>query len=194
VKNVVKYAIVVLALVSLASVVASCGSTPAPVPTDVPVVVPTTAPVASPTSAEVAVPTSEPTSVPTEVPPTTAPAPEVVGTPTSPKEMPRISLEDLKALLDSGAKVAVLDVRPRESYDMAHIEGAISFPWKAQMTMGDAELLPYNTPIVTYCDCGPGEADSASVAFQLMQLGIGDIKVLADPSIDGWIAAGYPTG
>jgi len=107
--------------------------------------------------------------------------------------MPRISLEELKALMDSGANVVILDNRPRESYQLGHITGAISFPWKPNLTIGDAEELPWGLPIITYCDCGPGEADSASVAFQLMEFGLEDIKVLAHPAIEGWIEAGYPT-
>ena len=77
---------------------------------------------------------------------------------------------------------------------MGHIKGAISLPWKPQMTIVDLEMLPMGKTIVTYCDCGPGEADSDSVAMQLIELGAeADVKVLAHPSIEGWIEAGYPT-
>jgi len=106
--------------------------------------------------------------------------------------MPRISVEELKALMDAGERIAILDVRPKESFDLGHIAGAISFPWKSQLTMGDVELLPMSLPMVTYCDCGEGEADSADVAFQLLSFGVQDVKVLAHPAIEGWIEAGYP--
>jgi rhodanese-related sulfurtransferase len=183
-------------LILVALVVTSCAPAATPIPT---ALLPTQPP-ATPTPTAIAMPTKEvvatPTSIlaPTEAP-TATPAPEVVGTPTSPDEMPRISLEELKALMDSGANVVILDDRPRESYQLGHIKGAISFPWKPQLTIGDLEMLPMGKMIVTYCDCGPGEADSASVAFQLIELGVeGDVKVLAHPSIEGWIEAGYPTG
>jgi rhodanese-related sulfurtransferase len=107
--------------------------------------------------------------------------------------MPRISVEELKALMDSGTRIAILDVRPKESFDLGHIAGAISFPWKSQLTMGDVELLPMTMPMVTYCDCGPGEADSADVAFQLLGFGITDVEILAHPAIEGWLEAGYPS-
>jgi rhodanese-related sulfurtransferase len=130
---------------------------------------------------------------PTE-PPAEAPAVEPAASVEYEDGMERISLEELKALMDSGARIAILDVRPKVSYDMVHIEGAVSFPWKPQMTVGDLEMLPPGDPVITYCDCGPGEHDSASVAAQLLELGAEvEIKVLADPSIEGWVAAGYPT-
>jgi rhodanese-related sulfurtransferase len=131
--------------------------------------------------------------VPTEEP-AAAPTPEYVGTPTTPDQVSRITVEELKSLMDSGAKVAILDVRPRESYDMGHIKGAVSFPWKPQLTFADVEMLPWGDLIVTYCDCGPGEADSANVAFQLIELGSEmEFQVLAHPAIEGWIELGYPT-
>ena len=52
--------------------------------------------------------------------------------------------------------------------------------------------LPRDKLIVTYCNCGPGDADSANVAEQFLELGFSNVKVLADPSIRGWKQAGYP--
>jgi rhodanese-related sulfurtransferase len=167
-KKLVESAVVLLVLVLLVSVGVSCAPAATPAPQ-------VAVPAASPTSAQVAVATPVPTPVPTGEP-TAAPTPE------------------LTALMDSGALVAILDVRPRESYEVAHIKGAVLFPWKAELSVVDLEMLPRGDPIITYCDCGPGEADSADVAFQLIELGAqADVKVLADPSIEGWIAAGYPT-
>ncbi|MBC8445836.1 MAG: hypothetical protein H8D74_01415 [Chloroflexi bacterium] len=188
-KNVIKCAAVLLVLASLVGAMTSCApvATPAPVPSPTPL--PPTQPAATPTKVEVATPTP----IPTETP-TAAPTPKAVGTPISPDEVPRIRPEELKALMDSGAYIVILDNRPRESYQMGHIKGAISLPWKPQMTIVDLEMLPMGKTIVTYCDCGPGEADSASVALQLIELGVeADVKVLAHPSIEGWIEAGYPT-
>lgn len=65
-------------------------------------------------------------------------------------------------------------------------------PWAPKLTAAQTANLPRNKPIITYCDCGPGESDSANVAAQLMDLGFADVRVLKDPSISGWIEAGYP--
>ena len=107
-------------------------------------------------------------------------------------EAPRITIQELKSLIDKGADVLVADAQPKAVYEKGHIKGAVSFPWKAKIRAEDAARLPHGKLIVTYCDCGPGESDSAAVAAQLLALGFEDVKVLADPSIRGWKAAGYP--
>jgi len=86
----------------------------------------------------------------------------------------------------------LIDVQPNDIYEMGHIKGAISLPWKAQIALEDVWSLPNDQPIVTYCDCGPGESDSASVAAQLFQFGFDNVKVLKDPSIRGWKELNYP--
>jgi len=107
-------------------------------------------------------------------------------------EIPRITIQELKGMLDEGTSVVILDTQPKTVYEKGHIKGAISFPWKARIGAGDVAGLPLNRPIVTYCDCGPGESDSAGVAAQLVELGFSNVKVLKDPAIRGWKQAGYP--
>lgn len=108
-------------------------------------------------------------------------------------QVERIQIEELKAMMDSGESVIILDVREVEYYRLNHIPGAISFPWKPTLTETDLEMVPPGEIIVTYCQCGPGEADSADMAWQLMNLGAKNIKTLAHPSIQGWISSDFPT-
>jgi rhodanese-related sulfurtransferase len=107
-------------------------------------------------------------------------------------DVPRISIQELKKRMDAGKPVTIIDVQPKAVYKAGHIKGAISIPWKSQIALEDVFNLPTDKPVVTYCDCGPGESDSADVASQLLQMGFDDVKVLGDPSIKGWKAAGYP--
>ncbi len=107
-------------------------------------------------------------------------------------DAPRITIQELKKMVDDGTAVTILDVQPKEVYDMGHIKGATSLPWKMKIALEDVWRLPKNRLIVTYCDCGPGESDSADVASQLMQMGFDNVKVLQDPAIQGWREAGYP--
>jgi rhodanese-related sulfurtransferase len=116
----------------------------------------------------------------------------LIGPAAAQEDVPRITVEELKSMIDKGADVLVLDTQPKALYDKGHIKGAISFPWKPKITQQDAARLPRNKLIVTYCDCGPGESDSAGVASQLLALGFTDVRVLKDPSIRGWKKAGYP--
>lgn len=107
-------------------------------------------------------------------------------------EVPRISIEELKAMMDEGKPVTIIDVQPKDIYNAGHIKGAISIPFKSQLELEDVWSLPSDQLIVTYCDCGPGEADSSEMARQLFQFGYENVKVLKDPSIKGWKAAKYP--
>ena len=108
------------------------------------------------------------------------------------EDIPRISIQELKKMMDDGTPVTILDVQPREVYEEGHIKGAISLPWKSQIALEDVWSLPTDQLIVVYCDCGPGEADSASIAAQLFQMGYENVKILKDPSIRGWKELGYP--
>ena len=48
--------------------------------------------------------------------------------PTSGKDVPRITVEELKAMLDAGEKVVIVDTRVSRQYQIRHIPGAISMP------------------------------------------------------------------
>lgn len=108
------------------------------------------------------------------------------------EEIPRISVAELKKMIDTNAPVYVIDAQSKETYDKGHIKGAHSLPWKSEITPGDVENLPKDVLIVTYCDCGPGENDSADTAYQLINLGYPNVKILADPAIKEWKKLGYP--
>lgn len=63
-------------------------------------------------------------------------------------EIPRVSLEDTKAAIDSGTAV-VIDVRASEAYSASHILGALNIPL-AEIESRLNELDP-NQWIITYC-------------------------------------------
>lgn len=107
-------------------------------------------------------------------------------------EIPRITIDELKKLIDTKADIIILDAQQKAIYDKGHIKGALSFPWKVEVTDADVEKFPTNKLIVTYCDCGPGESDSSDLASQLIGLGFENVKILGDPAIRGWKKAGYP--
>lgn len=45
-----------------------------------------------------------------------------------PGDVERISIAELKGLLDAGSKVVIVDVRSKKSYDKGHLPKAISMP------------------------------------------------------------------
>ena len=107
-------------------------------------------------------------------------------------DIPRISIQELKEMMDQGVTVTIIDVQPKHIYNKGHIKGAISIPWKSQIALEDVWSLPGDIFIVAYCACGPGESDSVDIARQLIKMGYSDVKVLKHPSIQGWQEAGYP--
>ena len=107
-------------------------------------------------------------------------------------DIPRVTIEELKKLIDEGEEITIIDVQPKNVYDKGHIKGALSIPWKSQLALEDVWSIPGGVPIVTYCACGSGESDSNDFAKQLIKMGYTDVKVLKHPSIEGWLKAGYP--
>ena len=93
-------------------------------------------------------PGSQPTSAPTF--PMVVSTPTPGGLPQTDAEVPRVSLVDAKAALDSGTAL-VVDVRSADSYQASHIAGAISIPLDVIQTDPSGVLLDKNQWIITYC-------------------------------------------
>ncbi len=107
------------------------------------------------------------------------------------QDIARISPEELKGMIEKGTPVIIVDNRPKAEYDRQHIKGAVSLPWAADVSDGAKKILPPDKLVVTYCDCGPGESDSADVANQLILAGFNNVKTLAD-GWTPWLQSGYP--
>jgi 3-mercaptopyruvate sulfurtransferase SseA len=90
-------------------------------------------------------------------PPTPTPAPTPGATTYFP-EIPRISVEDVKAKLDAGANIAIIDTRLKYEYERTHIAGAISIPEKEiipeppleEIARRYSKLRGYDE-VITYC-------------------------------------------
>ena len=118
-------------LILLASLLVSCG-------------VPSVS--VAPTPAPAAAPTASPTGVPE--PPAPTPTPTGGQVPTTKSEVPRISAEELKARLDSGEAILVVDSRSPAEFETLHIAGAISVPSnEVDSRLGE---LPRDQEIVFY--------------------------------------------
>jgi rhodanese-related sulfurtransferase len=112
-------------------------------------------------------------------------------------EIPRISAEDLKKMIDEGRNdFIVVDVRDSGSYDAGHIKGAINIyydPTSDPMTRQMMLLaLDMEKLIITYCDC-TDDSNSGTIAEELYKLGFDrkNTKVLAGGSLR-WRELKYP--
>jgi len=86
----------------------------------------------------------------TEAPASTPDASTTLSdTPTSASDAPRIAPRDVRKLIKDGEDVAIVDTRSLRSYEISHIEGAISLPLEE---IGERHTeLPDDHIIILYC-------------------------------------------
>jgi membrane protein DedA with SNARE-associated domain len=104
--------------------------------------------------------------------------------------MARISVSDLRQLVDSGSAPVIVDVRSgtARSVDPRWIPNARHVPLDdVGRHMAD---LPRDKEIVLYCSC-PSEASAARVAKILINHGFTRVRPLFG-GLEAWLAAGYP--
>ncbi len=65
-------------------------------------------------------------------------------------EITRVSAAEVKAKLDKGASIVIVDTRDREAYQQTRIAGAISIPFEDTL-LSEGKLRGY-WEIFTYCD------------------------------------------
>ena len=111
-------------------------------------------------------------------------------------DLPRISVEELKRMIDENAEVVIVDTRDSGSYSAGHIKGAINIHYDATSDPMQRQMmliaLPMDKLIVTYCDC-TDDANSANVVQELYDLGydLDKLKVLSGGSLR-WVELKYP--
>lgn len=134
--------------------------TPSPVPTETPAQTPTPTPVVSPTPSETPTPIASSTPTPT-VSPAPSPTPVYIN----------ISAAAAREMINSGADLAVLDVREVLEYNAGHITQAINMPYNSGYFQIHYTELPHKT-IIVYCQSG---ARSAKASQFLVNNGYSDI-------------------
>ena len=102
----------------------------------------------------------------------------------------RLEPQELKALLDAGEPVYIVDLRhPLELVpDPFTLPGAMHFSPET-LTQHHLEI-PRDRDVVLYCTC-PSEATSAKTAMMLVKLGIERVRPLRG-GFDEWKKLGYP--
>jgi rhodanese-related sulfurtransferase len=93
----------------------------------------------------------------------------------------------LKAMLNDGAELALLDVREEGQFGRGHLLFACNLPLSRLELRIDA-LVPRRATRLVLCDADDGLAPRA--ATRLMKLGYGNLAVLAG-GVAAWQAAGY---
>ena len=100
---------------------------------------------------------------------------------------PVVAPAELKAMLNDGGELALLDMREEGVFSKSHLLFAVPCPL-SRLEERIAALVPRGTTRIVLCDDGGGLAHRA--ATKLMHFGYRDLSVL-DGGIAAWKAAGY---
>lgn len=101
------------------------------------------------------------------------------------REVPDLSPEELKALLDRDSDLTILDVRTPEEYSRFCIPGGINVPGGELILW--AEALRNKPTVIVNC---AGRTRSIIGAAALRRLGLTNVRALRNGTM-GWVLAGY---
>jgi rhodanese-related sulfurtransferase len=101
-----------------------------------------------------------------------------------------ISRDELKAKLDRGERVSIVEALPEPYYCKAHLPGALLLPHDRVDALAPSLLPDKGAEVVVYCANLPCE-NSAIAAARLTELGYRNVREYAEGKQD-WIDAGLP--
>jgi thiosulfate sulfurtransferase len=102
------------------------------------------------------------------------------------RNVPRISIDELKALMDQKA-VLIIDVRDPESFAKGRIPGSVNIDY-TQILKEGGKFAGEQRAIVTYCACA-NEMTAARASVDLAAKGIAGAKALRG-GWDEWVQRG----
>jgi rhodanese-related sulfurtransferase len=101
-----------------------------------------------------------------------------------------ITREELKARLDSGQPVTIIEALPRRYYDAEHLPGAINIPHDEIRAQAAIQLPDKDATIVVYC-ANSACQNSRIAALALIAAGYRKVFEYVEGKLD-WKEAGYP--
>lgn len=101
----------------------------------------------------------------------------------------QVDANKLKAWIDSGEELIVVDARAEEDYAVDHLPGAVSL-LNTEVEARARDLLPENVRIVIYSNDSDCPA-SGLVAAKLDKMGFGPVYDYNE-SYKEWVSRGYP--
>ncbi len=104
------------------------------------------------------------------------------------KRIRETNVRDVKARLDRGEKICLVDVREESEWNNGHIPGAIHIGKGVIERDIETKIPNVNTEIILYCG---GGYRSALVADNLQKMGYKN-PVSMDGGWRGWTEAGFP--
>ena len=101
-----------------------------------------------------------------------------------------ITLDRLRARLESGDPVTLVEALPPMYYEREHLPGAINIPHDEVDALAAERLPDRDAEIVVYCASGPCQ-NSGIAARRLAALGYTNVSDYHEGKAE-WIAAGLP--
>jgi rhodanese-related sulfurtransferase len=101
-----------------------------------------------------------------------------------------ITRDELKARLDAGESLTLVEALPPKYYADTHLPGAINIPHDRVDALAPGRLQDKEAAIVVYCANAPCK-NSGLAAARLEQLGYRNVRDYHEGKAD-WIAAGLP--
>ena len=105
--------------------------------------------------------------------------------------VPKITRDELKAKLDRGDRIVLVEALPEPYYRKSHLPGALNLPHDEVDALAPALLPDKGAEIVVYCANLPCQ-NSEIAADRLTELGYANVREYAEGKQD-WIDAGFPT-
>jgi rhodanese-related sulfurtransferase len=105
--------------------------------------------------------------------------------------IPTIKLDELKAILDAGEDVALVEALGPMYFEEAHLPGAINIPQDQIDELAPGLLPDKDAQIVVYCASGPCK-NSGIATRRLIELGYTNVRDYHEGKAE-WIGAGLPT-
>lgn len=102
----------------------------------------------------------------------------------------KITLDELRAKLDGGDKLVLIEALGPMYYEQGHLPGAINIPHDEVDALAPALLGDKDAPIVVYCASGPCR-NSEIAARRLSRLGYTNVRDYHEGKAE-WIEAGLP--
>lgn len=103
----------------------------------------------------------------------------------------KISREELKAKLDQGEDVVLVEALPLRYYEEVHLPGAINIPHNQVDELAPELLSDKSAEIVVYCSNRACQ-NSPQAARRLTALGYENVRDYEEGK-QGWIEVGLPT-
>lgn len=104
------------------------------------------------------------------------------------KRIRETTVDDVKAKLDRGEKILLIDVREESEWARDHLPGAVHLGKGVIERDIEARVPDPATPMILYCG---GGYRSALAADNLQKMGYTDVLSM-DGGIRGWREKGYP--